>query len=387
MKFILPMLLLTACESTVKSTIIEKSAPDSDEDGVSDEQELEDGTDPFNPDSDGDGVSDGEEAENGSDPNNSDSDGDGLNDGVENTIGTDPNNTDSDGDGLTDGEESTNGSDPNNNDSDGDGIYDGEEINNGTDPNNADTDGDGIDDGDEATFGTDPTNDDSDADGLIDGDEDSIGADPLNPDSDGDGINDGDEVNNGTDPTSPDMDGDGFDTNSDCNDGNPNINPNAVEVCDGIDNDCDGQVDSNQVCPCDVDTYNGHLYYFCEIQSNWYNARSNCQSYGNFDLTVINNASENHWIQQTAQSVNSDEWWWIGYNDINGSWWQEPNGAWEWVNGSNSSYTTWNSGQPDNWWGEDCAHMYADTGRWNDLDCNDTSWNGTTPVYYICEEL
>ncbi|RXK59685.1 T9SS type A sorting domain-containing protein [Lacibacter luteus] len=38
----------------------------------------------------------------------------------------------------------------------------------------------------------------------------------------------------------------GFVTNSaDCNDSDPGVNPNAVEVCDGKDNDCDGQTDEN----------------------------------------------------------------------------------------------------------------------------------------------
>ena len=41
---------------------------DSDGDGVSDADEINNGTDPHNPDSDGDGVNDGDELDNGTDP-------------------------------------------------------------------------------------------------------------------------------------------------------------------------------------------------------------------------------------------------------------------------------------------------------------------------------
>jgi hypothetical protein len=40
-----------------------------------------------------------------------------------------------------------------------------------------------------------------------------------------------------------DNDGDGFSSFADCNDNNANINANATEVCDGVDNNCDGVVD------------------------------------------------------------------------------------------------------------------------------------------------
>ena len=67
-----------------------------------------------------------------------DTDGDGLNDDVEEAEGTDPANPDTDGDGLSDGEEIIPGG----------GTM--------TDPLDPDTDGDGADDGDEVEAGTDP---------------------------------------------------------------------------------------------------------------------------------------------------------------------------------------------------------------------------------------
>lgn len=40
-----------------------------------------------------------------------------------------------------------------------------------------------------------------------------------------------------------DSDGDGYLSDEDCDDGNAQVNPSAAEVCDGIDNDCNGEVD------------------------------------------------------------------------------------------------------------------------------------------------
>ncbi|MGB7394412.1 MAG: Ig-like domain-containing protein, partial [Pricia sp.] len=175
---------------------------DSDNDGLTDNEEDALGTDPNNPDSDGDGIDDGQEVTDNTDPlddcdssngtplPSTDCDNDGLGNGMEADMGTDPNNRDTDSDGLTDGEEVSLGTDPAEPDSDGDGVADGQEVTDATNPlDDCDSDG-----------GNPLDTSDCDDDGLTNVEEENRGTNPENADTDGDGINDGREINEGTDP-------------------------------------------------------------------------------------------------------------------------------------------------------------------------------------------
>ena len=60
------------------------------------------------------------------------------------------------------------------------------------------------------------------------------------------GCGDKDESNPGTDTTTTDVDadGDGYVEADDCDDADASAHPDGVEVCDGVDNNCDGAVDN-----------------------------------------------------------------------------------------------------------------------------------------------
>jgi cysteine-rich repeat protein len=216
---------------------------DSDNDGLSDGEEIAFNTVPFDADSDDDGIVDGNEMNWNEDSDgdelinalDADSDNDGIFDGTEMGITvahsdtaleanvfvadadqrtqTDPTLADTDQGGLLDGEEDLNANgrvdegetDPlldTDDDSDGDGITNREELLLGTDPFSNDSDNDGITDTVELEIGSDPIDADSDDDGVLDGDEiepqaDSDGDGLLNildADSDNDGIFDGTEM-------------------------------------------------------------------------------------------------------------------------------------------------------------------------------------------------
>ena len=246
---------------------------DDDNDGMSDEDEILNGTEPLNPDTDGDGFCDGINAVAGvcfagpdPYPNDSnlplDTDGDGLPDDDSDWTGPPYADLDDDNDGYPDVSEDACGSDSLDansipDDMDGDTICDGDDD---------DMDGDGIENVNETGDttvppGSSPINPDTDGDGICDGPESPVtsnctaGPDmfPLDPsaweDTDGDGYpNELFPPSNSTPPLEEDLDddNDGWSDIDEVNCGSDPVDAsdmpvdlNGDGICDVLDLDWD----------------------------------------------------------------------------------------------------------------------------------------------------
>ena len=106
----------------------------------------------------------------------------------------------------------------------------------------------------------------------------------------------------------------------------------------------------------------GSIFYKVYSEQNDYNAaKTQCESDGAF-LAIPRSEAENDYIGDLIPNAKI----WIGINDI------DEEGVFVAVDGSDITYTNWNSGEPNNspTWNyigdEDAVHIHDHQNTWND---------------------
>ena len=147
----------------------------------------------------------------------------------------------------------------------------------------------------------------------------------------------------------------------------------STEVCNGVDDDCNGAVDELAICSCKVAMFGGNEYRFCANTLNYANASAACQAAG-YHLVSIGSAAEDSFVHSNAVAVANVKWW-IGLNDI------AVEGTFVWTDGTPLIYTNWEPGEPNNAGNEDCGQInrFNPKNTWNDEPCNQA-------LPYVCEK-
>jgi hypothetical protein len=183
------------------------------------------------------------------------------------------------------------------------------------------------------------------------------------------------------------------------------------EICDGVSNDCDDEIDEGAECPtdCSIRSYDGHLYALCLFadEDEWVThpeATTACTklaaklgSSSAFRLVWIESEPENdflkNWIAATTPT-SSEVMVWTGANDLNEErtwvWGQTATAARFFDQSSDGggkpygdAFNDFASGKPNsaNDRDEDCGGFDSEFAwQWNDFLCSDPR------LGYVCEE-
>jgi hypothetical protein len=155
-----------------------------------------------------------------------------------------------------------------------------------------------------------------------------------------------------------------------------------TEVCDGLDNNCNGTVDEGTACPdgCLGMSRNGVGYMLCHAvaqRRSWTEGEAQCTN-RNMHLARIDDAALNTWIRTQANDANYIGSIWLGGVDSNhnGTWSWGIGGVQFWMGGRNGRpvgdrYSHWELGQPLNTQiQDDCLAMGPSTDGWRDAQCS-----------------
>ncbi|MEQ3796459.1 MopE-related protein [Flavobacteriaceae bacterium MJ-SS4] len=171
-----------------------------------------------------------------------------------------------------------------------------------------------------------------------------------------------------------DADGDGYSDPTDCDDGDPNINPSATEVCDGQDNDCDGDTD-------DADSS-------IVGQSVWYED-SDGDNYGNPSSSILACNQPVGYVSDNTDCNDSEAASYPGNTEICDGIDNDCDGLTDDADPSIAGQTTWYEDSDSDNYGNPSSSVVScnQPGGYvsNNLDCNDSNSSINPDATEVCD--
>ncbi len=163
---------------------------------------------------------------------------------------------------------------------------------------------------------------------------------------------------------------DGVPGADDCHDSSPDLDPSQSETCNGVDDDCDGEVDDG-ACHCsDVEAGDSSTWQMRLVPDDALSASFACQDDG-WHLASIPSEDVQEELHLFVDRYGEE--FWIGLHDL------YYEGDYVWSDGTELGYTNFDYGEPNDGagYGEDCFEVEPG-GVWEDDSCAEAQ-------PYICE--
>ncbi len=118
-----------------------------------------------------------------------------------------------------------------------------------------------------------------------------------------------------------------------------------------------------------ISPINGHWYALTLSNGSWTDAQAQAQAWGG-NLATIRTPSENDWLLGFGSGSSPTNKLWMGlWQDTADPSYSEPSGGWKWIDGDPSTWTNWNSNEPNDQ--SNTEHFgeftFQTPGKWNDI--------------------